>query len=78
MVFTVFAESKNSVFITDDSPYKYDVIDNGRDLGCLGGCTGDGTVPLMGTYGGSTTSSSNAIAKMLAASMVLAAALLII
>jgi len=75
MVFTVFAESKESVVITDDSPYKYDIEE--KDLGCLGGCTGDGTVPLRGTYGGGTTSSSIALATISAASMVLAAALII-
>ena len=75
MVFTVFAESSDSVFITDDSPYKYDVHST-FETGCLKTCTGDVTVP-MGTYGGGITSSSIALATISAASMVLVAALII-
>ena len=78
MVFTVFAESSDSIVITNDSPYKYDEqISNMAETGCFPTCTGDTTVPLKGTYGGGTTSSSIALATISAASMVLAAALII-
>ena len=57
MVFTVFAESVDSLQITGDLPNQYDYTVYAHpfiDTGCLGGCLVP--VPAMGNYGGGTTS----------------------